>query len=390
MKILHVGPVKPARSATGVAQSIRGFVLAQAAIGLKVELLSSSPLPQGKSIEELPGVHMLEGLRRRHYNPWLISQGWITRIQTELGTPDLVNFHSVYTSFHVALARRCRRLGWPYIITPHGGMTYLAQNVKRTKKSFANFLYFRAYVRHATAIHALCPREAEEIQSLFDVKKIIIAPNGVDDYLLEAAKKLSPADLGDFGHEGDLVLGFVGRIDIYHKGLDMLLKAMAILKSQFNGLRCKLFVIGPFYTKRDKQSFHSALESLGLRNNVKILGPKYDEEKLRYFLACDVFVHTSRFEGMPMAVIEAMALGRPCLVTPGTNTADVVHQGGGWVCEGNPKSIAEAIKSIYEKRDFLEALGQQSRELIKSQFTWHKVTQQLKVEYSKILDQANY
>jgi len=265
-------------------------------------------------------------------------------------------------------------------------MGYLAQGVKRPKKAFGNLIYFRSYVKHAAAVHALCERESKEIQALFNVKNIITVPNGVDGYLLEAPHKLSPANLGGFGQGANLILGFVGRIDVYHKGLDLLLKAMAVLKSQHNGFRCKLFVIGPFYTKRDERSFCSAVESLGLKDNVKFLGPKYGEEKLRYFLACDVFVHTSRFEGMPMAVLEAMALGRPCLVTPGTNVADIVREAGGWECEPNPESIAETIESIYEKRDSLQPLGQQARELIKARFTWRKVAEQLSREYTRIIE----
>lgn len=386
MKILHVGPVEPMRSATGVAQSIRGMVAAQAAVDLEVGLLSSSPIPSSVSMPEIPGVSLIEGPRKRQLNPWFISRDWIGLIRKEFGVPDLVDFHSTYIPFHIALARRCRQVGWPYIITAHGGMGYLAQGVKRPKKAFGNLICFRSYVKHAAAVHALCVREAKEIQALFNVKKIITVPNGVDDYLLEAWQKLSPANLGGFGQDTNLMLGFVGRIDVYHKGLDLLLKAMAILKSQLDRLRCKLFVIGPFHTKHDKHSFYSAIETLGLKNDVKLLGSKYNEEKLRYFLACDVFVHTSRFEGMPMAVLEAMALGRPCLVTPGTNMADVVRQGGGWVCDPDPNSIAEMIKSLYEKKDCFEAIGQKSRKLIQSRFTWRKVAQQLKQEYAKLCE----
>ncbi len=387
MKILHVGPVKPTHAAGGPSHSIRGLAKAQAELGLNVGLLSSLPLPPNVSMEGTPGVYPLKNPRERHYNPWFISRDWLKRIQTEFGTPDLVNFQGFYTPFQCALARRCRQVGWPYIITPRGELTYLAQNVRRTKKRIANFLVFRSYVRHAAAVHALCPREAEQIRNLFAVQKIITAPNGIEDYLLEIPEKLPAADLGNFSHDADLMFGFIGRIYMYHKGLDLLLKAMAILKLLSNRLRCKLFVIGPFYTKRDERSFHLAVETLGLQNDVKLLGPKYGDEKLRYFLACDVFVHTSRFEGMPMAVLEAMALGRPCLVTPGTNIADVVRQGGGWVCDPNPESIAEAIKSIYGKRDSLEALGQQSRKLIQSRFTWRKVVQRLSEEYAKIIKQ---
>jgi glycosyltransferase involved in cell wall biosynthesis len=171
---------------------------------------------------------------------------------------------------------------------------------------------------------------------------------------------------------------------MYHKGLDLLLKAMAILKSQPGEFGCKLFVIGPFHRIKDERSFFSAVKSLGLKDDVKLLGPKYDEEKLRYFLACDVFVHTSRFEGMPMSVLEAMALGRPCLVTPGSNMGEVVRECGGWECKPNPRSIAETIKSIYEKRDYLGAIGEQSHKLMRSRFTWRQVAQRMSEEYLKL------
>jgi glycosyltransferase involved in cell wall biosynthesis len=389
MKILHVGPIKHIRVAGGPSHSIRGLVGMQAELGLSVGLISSLPLPHNASMEGVPGVYLFQNPRRAHYNPWFLPKKWIARIQAEFGTPDLVHFHCFYTPFQCALARRCRKLGWPYIITPRGELTYFAQNIKRTKKHIANLLCFFSYTKHAAAVHALRPIEAEEIQTLFKVKRVIIVPNGVEDCLLEASDKLPAADLGDFTHDGDLVLGFVGRIYVYHKGLDLLLKAMAILKSQLNGLACKLFLIGPFYKKEDEQSFCSLVESLGLKNDVKLLGPKYGEEKLRYVLACDVFVHTSRFEGMPMSVLEAMALGRPCLATPGTNMADVVCEGGGWQCQSDPDSIAKSLKDIYQQRDSLRVRGRQSHELIKARFTWRKVAQQMSEEYAKIVKQDN-
>ena len=384
MNILHVGGIDPSRSAGGQNHSIRGLAAAQAEIGLRVGLLPSLPLPSGASMEEVRGVFLLEGPRKPHYNPWSISYDWIARIRQEFGTPDIVNFHSTYIPFHTALARRCKQVDWPYVITPRGVMSPLAQSVKRTKKSVANLLFFHSYVKNAAAIHALSPREAKEIQDSFAVKRIFTISNGVEDYLLEARDKLSPANLEDFRCPGDLMLGFVGRIDMYHKGLDLLLKAVAILNSQPGAFGCKLFVIGPFHRKRDERSFFSTVKSLDLKDNIKLLGPKYGEEKLRYFLACDAFVHTSRFEGMPMSVLEAMALGRPCLVTPGSNMGEVVRECGGWECQPNAQSIAETIKNIYEKRDSLGLIGKRSHELIRSRFTWRKVAEQLFHEYNKI------
>ena len=382
MRVLHIGGIRESCVAAGPSHSIRGLATAQSNLGIEVGMLGALPLPPNAKIKEMPGICILKNPTRKHRNPWLISKQWIRRIEDEFGTPDIVNFHSTYIPFQTALSRRCREVGWPYIITPRGGMTCLAQNHKGIKKKAANALFFRSCVKHATAVHALCQTEALEIGRLFETKKIITVPNGVDDSLLEAPNRLQPAELGDFNEQEDLKLIFVGRIAIYHKGLDLLLEAMSILKNKPNSPKCKLFVIGPYHTKEEEDSFCSIMKELG--DIVKVLGPKYDDDKLRYFLACDVFVHTSRFEGMPMAVLEAMALGRPCLVTPGSHVADIVCQGGGWKCEPNSISIAEAIQSICKKRDSLKILGQQSHELIKARFTWDNVARDLYEEHVKL------
>jgi len=385
MKILHVGPIKPTRTAAGANHSIRGWAAAQAEIGLEVGLLPSLALPPGVQMEEIRGVCQFESPHKPHYNPWFISHDCVRRIQREFGTPDLVNFHSTYIPFNTALARRCRRLGWPYIVTPHGGMTYLAQGIKHFKKTLGNLTAFRSYVKHAAAIHALSPREAKEAQDLFNVRQVFTVPNGVEEELFKAAEKLSPTDLGDFVDNSDLVLGFVGRIDVYIKGLDLLLEALSKVKEKLGGPRCKLLMIGPFHTNRDKKYIVSTIRKLGLQDIVKLPGPKFGQEKWSCFLACDVYVQTSRSEGMPMAVLEAMALGRPCLVTPETRLSDVVCRGGGWECETNPDSIADAIMDIYRAKASLPAIGKRLQDVVRQRFTWPKVAHQLKAEYAKIL-----
>lgn len=386
MKVLHVGYIKPTiDAAEGINHSVRGYTAALRNIGLDIGLLSTRPLLFGEKMEVAHGITLLDPPVLKQSNPWLVRGDYIPRIRERFGEPDIVHFHSVYVPLHCALARQCKNMGWPYIITPHSAMTHLGQSVNRTKKRISNFLAFNSYIKNAAAIHALCDREAGEIKQLFNVKKIITVPNGVEDYLLSGADSLSPVELEGFRKEDDLVLCYVGRIDMHHKGLDLLLDALAILKAQYRGVKCKLLIVGPFRTAKNKRLFESMIESHGLRSIIKLVGSKFGDEKIRHFLAGDIFVHTSRFEGMPMAILEAMALGRSCMVTPGTNMLEVVCQGGGWQCEPNPVSIAETISDIYEKRDSLKSRGRKSHELMREQFTWRIMAERLNEEYTRLL-----
>jgi len=386
MKVLHVGPVEAGFSTSGVNQSIRGSITAQAEIGIEVGLLSSSPTSSRISNEELPGVCLVKGYNKRHCNPWFTSHKWIEQIRKEFGVPALVIFHSTYIPFHSALAIKCRKVGWPYIVVPHGGLNILAQTKKRTKKIIGNFLFLRYLVEHAVAIHAKSESSAREIKSRYAVKHIFTVPNAVDDNLLNICKQLAPADIGSFANGADLLLGYVGRINVYHKGIDLLIEAMSILNSRTDVPRVKLFLVGPFFSNCDRKYVLSAIESLKLGDVIKLLGPKFGLEKWSYFLACDLFVHPSRFEaGIPIALLEAMALRRPCLVTPGANMADAIGEGGGWMVDANSDSIAKAILEIYKLRDSLPIVGQQLQDLVHSKYTWGKVAEQEMKEYTKII-----
>ena len=386
MKVLHVGPVAAGLSTSGVNQSIRGSIAAQAELGIEVGLLSSSQSSSEISNEELPGITLIRGYDKQHYNPWFISHKWIEQIRKEFGVPDLVIFHSTYIPFHSALGKKCRKEGWPYIVVPHGGLNFLAQTKKRTKKIIGNFLFLRSFVEHSAAIHAKSDSSAREIKSRYAVKHIFTVPNAVDDNLFNICKQLAPADIGSFANGADLMLGYVGRINVHHKGIDLLMEAMAILDSRTEGPKFKLFMVGPFHSNHDQDYALSAIKSLNLEKVVKFLGPKFGTEKWSHFLACDVFVHPSRFEaGIPLALLEAMALRRPCLATPGANMADAIGEGGGWMADENPDSIAKTILEIYKLRDSLPTVGQQLQDMVRSKYTWGKIAEQERDEYTKVM-----
>jgi glycosyltransferase involved in cell wall biosynthesis len=122
------------------------------------------------------------------------------------------------------------------------------------------------------------------------------------------------------------------------KGIDILLLAMSEVLRR--GLSCKCIVVGDGHLK-DKLA--EQVRTLGLTQHVFMEG--FQEDVKPYLLAGDAFVLTSYREGLPLAVVEAMACGLPCIVTNvGGNTEAVAHNVNGLVI--NPGSVDEVVEAI--------------------------------------------
>ncbi|MGH2110165.1 glycosyltransferase [Aerococcus urinaeequi] len=78
--------------------------------------------------------------------------------------------------------------------------------------------------------------------------------------------------------------------------------------------------------------------------SVKFLGPQYKEDKEEILRNSNIMILTSRSEGFPMSVLEALAFGNPCIVTRGTNVMDLIENNQlGWGTE--PENIGETIEN---------------------------------------------
>jgi glycosyltransferase involved in cell wall biosynthesis len=103
------------------------------------------------------------------------------------------------------------------------------------------------------------------------------------------------------------------------------------------------------------------------------------------FKQADAFLHFSRYEGHPMAVLEALAYGVPCLLTPGTNMADVVADAGaGWEVPGSIAEIAAALVRVVDtNRQSLALASQRARRLALDQYSWHRVASGSVAQYRR-------
>jgi len=167
-----------------------------------------------------------------------------------------------------------------------------------------------------------------EIERRFGVppKNLHVIHNGVDlDYFhprhRAALREAARAELG--AGEADVVFLFVGS-GFWRKGLDAAIGALGRCADR----RFRLAVAGS-----DRQAAHFARQAraAGLVDKVRFLGGREDVRPL--YAAADCFILPTRYDPLPSAALEALAMGLPAIVGRRSGAAEIVRPGCGWICE---------------------------------------------------------
>ena len=298
----------------------------------------------------------------------------VSTLPEPFNKPDLVVFNSMYIIKHVKIARKLIKRGIPYIIIPRGALTRKAQQKKWYKKKIANLVIFKNYIKNATAIHFLTEMEYEESKK-FKIKQHIISGNGTITKKTEKKKE----------NKEKFVITFIGRIDRYHKGLDTLLEAINLGKEKIRSYCIEFKIYGPNYDN-SIEYLKNKINEYKINDIVMINGPVYDKEKEEILINSDLFIHTSRLEGHPTSIIEAISYGIPVLVTPGTNMAGEVKKYNlGFVAELNAQSIENTIIDAYKNRNNFFEISNNEINYSKENFAWEIVMKRTINNYKNIL-----
>jgi glycosyltransferase involved in cell wall biosynthesis len=191
--------------------------------------------------------------------------------------------------------------------------------------------------RMADLIGVTTNRLKEKVAMYAGEEKVFLLPNYVDTQRFRKIKTRKIRNL----------LVFVGRLHP-DKNLHMLLEAMRDIP-QF-----KLWIIG---TGPLKEELTALGEKYGLKN-VQFLGSVPHDELPKYLNKAEAFIMVSHREGHPLALIEAMACGLPCIGTdvPGINDV-IIDQKTGLLCKKSPEAIKECILKMFSDRGKMRELG---------------------------------
>ena len=284
--------------------------------------------------------------------------------------PDLVVFQEVNYFKYIKIAKKLKKAEIPYVIFPHGSLTKQALKKKWLKKKIAYTLFFNSFIKNATAIQTLSQNEYDNTN--FKVKKFI-STNGMQ---MPSLKKQT------FSKEG-IKFVYIGRLDAYHKGLDLMIEAIGKASALLRENKCEFKLYGPDLNGRF-QHVLDLIEEHGVKDIVTLSEAIYGEEKIKALLDADIFIQTSRLEGMPLGILEALSYGVPCLVTKGTAVGDIINSyGAGWVADTSAESICNTFNNVLKDRDFTRK-SDCAAKLVENEFSWDKITEET-VKYYKAL-----
>lgn len=206
--------------------------------------------------------------------------------------------------------------------------------------------------------------------NLNDKKNISTISNGIDRELLE----LKPG-------ESDYIL-YLGRIDIHHKGLDILLDAYKEFYKTFPDVR--LIVGGG---GRDMRTFTELVGKLqeDIKKNIEIIGWIDGERKLSLLMNALIVVIPSRYESQAIVALEAMACGKSIIVSDIPELNYVVKSGSGISFKTEDSvSLSESLKDLVSgnKR---KGMGQMGREWVK-EFTWDRIAESYEKYLYRVLE----
>jgi len=231
------------------------------------------------------------------------------------------------------------------------------------KQIMAYKLASRLYTKSVAVSRAI----ENKVQSKYKVpsEKTITIHYGVDlSRFYPFRDEAMRMDLGF--KKNDVVFGTVARFT-EQKGHRYLIEAAKDVISKESSVHFVLAGDGPL-----REEIEGKISELGLDKNFHLLGFRTDIDKLLH--SFDVFLLPSLYEGLPNAVLEAMAAGLPVIATAVDGTPEaVIHNESGILIEPkNPEAIRDSVLRLFENIKLRDEFGKNARQRVEESFSWEK------------------
>lgn len=361
MRFLHVVPTYlPARRYGGPIVAVHGLCRALAARGHDVDVFTTNV--DGDRVLDVPLRQPvdLDGVRVHYYESPMPRLYWSPQMRKALaakaGKYDLVHIHAIYLWPGHAAARAALRANVPYVISPRGMLVpeLIRRKSRFVKKAWLAMIERRNFSR-AAGIHFTSQLEHDDATKTgMPLPDPFVVPNGIDLVPRPAVPR------------EEKTLAFLGRIN-WKKGLDRAIELLTRIDA-------RLLIAG-----NDEENLAPRLqalaERLGVADRVVFTGPIYGEEKFAFFARATLFVLLSTSENFGNAVLEALMMETPVVLSEEVGLAEEVVSANAGI------SDLDALPALLADRDRRAAMGRNGRALVESKFTWPEVAAKMEEAY---------
>ena len=274
--------------------------------------------------------------------PAVTDAAVVLRLRQLLAGVDVVHLHSSKAGAvgRAALATMPPRQRPKSVFTPHawswlvgGRLAPIYQWVERRMAGICDTIVAVSDAERDVGTAALGPRAAG---------RIVVIPNGVD------LDRFSPVGPSADRPAGPLIV-CVARL-AHQKGQDIAIRSLGLMRT--TGATLRLVGAGP------DAELRTLAAELGVADRVEFAGPSPDPSA--HVRAADVVVVPSRWDGLSLSLLEAMACGRP-VVASAVPGSEAVDGAGLVVAVDDPRPLAEAIDRLLDDPDLRGRLGQAGR-----------------------------
>ena len=350
-KIVHVAPAYPPNLG-GLEKVVQTLALIQHKSGLDVSVITTN---QGISngIKDDPfNVHRLRSYVIANTN---IVPGLFFKLLTT-NRHNIVHLHvtQAYMPEIVWLSSKIKR--FRYIahvhldVPPTGPLGFLLKIYKP--------LFLKRVLKAASFVIVFTEDQRLDIHNKYDIElsKIKVIPNGVEEKFYYDKSRLL--------HKIPRLL-FVGRLSS-QKNLPQLLYALEGISDKFTTT-----LVGDGELEQELIKLAKHLKLL----NVNFAGRADGNKLLDYYKQSDLFVLPSEREGMPLVLLEAMAMGLPIVATNVTGNRDVVcdDKNGLLVPYNDSNAFRQALLKIKSSEKMYEKMSKASRQMA-DQYSWDKIS----------------
>ena len=311
-------------------------------------------------------VRYLPSIRRQGIE--MLTNAFLASLIATAGRFDIVHYQALGPASFSWLPRL---LGKKTVVTVHG------LDWKRAKWGRIGRLYLKlgeiASARCPNATITVSKSLQRHYMERFGHNPHFI-PNSLPEDRVQALAEVAPPARSERRY-----VTFIGRL-VPEKGIHDLIKAFSMIEADVD-----LFIVGGGQNKYESELREAAKND----PRIKFTGPQYGTNLVQHLRGAELFVLPSSVEGLPIGLIEAMALGVPVAVSNIPENLEVLEHGGrlaGYSFKVNsPDSLAECIRFALSNPQVTVALATLGKAAVAEKYDWDAITSQVEKVYYQVL-----